>query len=126
MLLVERVIHTLSPHGHSHTPLPTTAPSGEGSSHVEFDADVELDELEREQGAASGSGRTGYHHSDAVDKATAYPLTLGLMVHALADGFALGSSATSPVDRGLSLTVFLALIIHKGVVSSEPDVIFTC
>jgi solute carrier family 39 (zinc transporter), member 9 len=45
----------------------------------------------------------------------AYPLTLGLVVHSLADGLALGASASgeSGTDTSLSLVVFIALIIHK-------------
>lgn len=114
MLLVERVIHRYAPDSHSHAPLPTSESNGNAQpsiSRVEFD--VELGELEREEGVAA-SGRTALHEEGVVDRAQAWPLTLGLMVHALADGFALGSSATSPVDRGLSITVFLALIVHKG------------
>jgi len=44
----------------------------------------------------------------------AYPLTLGLVVHGLADGLALGVSALGDTETDLSLVVFLALIIHKG------------
>ena len=114
MLLVERIIHRLSPGSHSHMPLPTAGPSG-STSRVEFD--VELGELENEEGIASGSAAKStpqYHAEDVVDKTRVYPLTLGLIVHALADGFALGASATSPIEKGLSITVFLALIVHKG------------
>lgn len=117
MLLLERIIHKVAPGSHTHSPLPTSDPNGSTQqSRVEFD--VELGDLEREEGmppSGSMSAATGLHlGDDVVDKARAYPLTLGLIVHALADGFALGSSATSPIDRGLSVTVFLALIIHKG------------
>lgn len=44
----------------------------------------------------------------------AYPLTLGLVVHGLADGLALGVSALGDTESDLSLVVFLALLIHKG------------
>jgi len=44
----------------------------------------------------------------------AYPLTLGLVMHGLADGLALGVSALSNTETDLSLVVFLALIIHKA------------
>ena len=118
MLLVERIIHHVSPGSHSHMPLPTVPPNPEPSmstSRVEFD--VELGDLEREEGIANGSAPNNppaRHEEGVAVKAHAYPLTLGLIVHALADGFALGASATSPIDRGLSITVFLALIVHKG------------
>jgi len=44
-----------------------------------------------------------------------YPLTLGLIIHSLADGLALGASAAGEdnSDMSLSLVVFFALIIHK-------------
>lgn len=118
MLLVERIIHRVSTGPHSHMSLPTAPPSSEPSvsiSRVEFD--VELGDLEREEGFANGSASNTpppRHGEEVTDKTHVYPLTLGLIVHALADGFALGASATSPIDRGLSITVFLALIIHKG------------
>ena len=88
MLLVERLIHKLSPHSHSHAPLPTSASQAEGSSHVEFDADVELGELEREEGIAQAGRQSSHFGEDAADTARVYPLTLGLMVHALAEIFA--------------------------------------
>ncbi|KIP09702.1 hypothetical protein PHLGIDRAFT_18557, partial [Phlebiopsis gigantea 11061_1 CR5-6] len=118
MLLVERIIHRVSTGPHSHMSLPTAPPSSEPSvsiSRVEFD--VELGDLEREEGFANGSASNTpppRHGEEVTDNTHVYPLTLGLIVHALADGFALGASATSPIDRGLSITVFLALIIHKA------------
>ncbi|KAI0304442.1 Zinc/iron permease [Multifurca ochricompacta] len=48
----------------------------------------------------------------------AYPMTIGLVVHGLADGLALGMSVLSSTESspsyGLSLVVFLALAIHKA------------
>jgi zinc transporter 9 len=47
----------------------------------------------------------------------AYPLTVGLIIHALVDGLALGVSALSnPTGDSpdTSLVVFMALFIHKG------------
>ncbi|KZP18895.1 Zinc/iron permease [Athelia psychrophila] len=44
----------------------------------------------------------------------AYPLTLGLTVHGLADGLALGVSALERTESDLSFVVFLALVIHKA------------
>ena len=47
----------------------------------------------------------------------AYPFTLGLLIHALADGLALGVSALSNEAGDFSdttLVVFMALFIHKG------------
>ncbi|KAF7985909.1 hypothetical protein HWV62_43812 [Athelia sp. TMB] len=44
----------------------------------------------------------------------AYPLTLGLTMHGLADGLALGVSALDSTESDLSFVVFLALVIHKA------------
>jgi len=130
MLIVERIIHARSnPHSHSHMPLPTSEPLSDPPRsatvrHVEFDADVELGELERTQGFAPESDHRiperdliRHQEVDLDIKKKAYPLTLGLVVHALADGLALGSSALandSAVPTGLSVVVFIALIIHKA------------
>ena len=116
MLLVERVIHRrIAQDSHSHMPLPTTSLNETSQSNGRVEFDVELSNIENEEGLANGAASGAPHFGEEpVDKARVYPLTLGLVVHALADGFALGSSATSPIDRGLSVTVFLALIIHKG------------
>ena len=45
----------------------------------------------------------------------ANPLTLGLIIHSLADGLALGASASGDhgSDKSVSTVVFIALIIHK-------------
>lgn len=125
MLVMEPLIHRVSAHPEltaQHAPLPSSdsAASTEniaGPSHLEFD--VELGELERAEGIVpDGTSPTPrkrhkeFAHAEA--QVAAYPLTLGLVVHALADGFALGSSAISPVDSSLSLIVFLALLVHKG------------
>lgn len=82
--------------------------------------DVELGELENEQGIPSrsrdASPRRGIVESDT--KQPAYPLTVGLVIHGLADGLALGvsavSSGDSSVSSDLSFLVFLALAIHKA------------
>lgn len=101
-------------------------------SSVEFD--VELGELEREEGipGQSSSRLASSHRNPVVEtQRRALPLTLGLVVHALADGLALGSAALSEpgsqtetpaqsiVPSGLSVIVFFALAIHKGVSSDS-------
>lgn len=84
--------------------------------------DVDLGELERDEGL----GHAGYIRTEANRSAIsldgestrrpekAYPFTLGLIMHGLADGLALGVSALSNTESDLSLVVFLALVIHKG------------
>ncbi|KAI0712654.1 Zinc/iron permease [Earliella scabrosa] len=130
MLVVER---QFSSHGDSHMPLPTSDVQHSRQtdvSSVEFD--VELGELEREEGFDQGqqppSSRPPSHSGlePHETRQRAYPLTLGLVVHALADGLALGSAALSEssgadasvgesiIPSGLSIVVFLALIIHKA------------
>lgn len=126
MLVAERLISRFS-HDHSHhVLLPADESTSSGApkppaagdqSHVEFD--VELGELERAEGievdqAMSAASRSSRLDPASDSKGQAYSLTLGLIVHALADGFALGSSAITPVDTRLSLVVFLALVVHKG------------
>ncbi|PCH39959.1 Zinc/iron permease [Wolfiporia cocos MD-104 SS10] len=139
MLIVEQL---LSPHAHDDHPLnlPSSPPHApkpdEPVSSVEFD--VELGELERAEGIEivhdvnrnplrSPAFRPPLQPAEAGSKTRAYPLTLGLVLHALADGLALGSSALSgartdptgpsldsALPSGLSFVVFLALVIHKA------------
>lgn len=48
--------------------------------------------------------------------------TLGLVIHGAADGIALGASSLS--GRGsLGLVVFLAVLVHKGTLSSFPSLL---
>ena len=103
MLVVERQF--------SHAGSQGTATEGQYTkpsdvSSVEFD--VELGELEQAEGFTQGPSSSHRaptssslaHAAVAASEATetrqrAYPLTLGLVVHALADGLALGSAALS-------------------------------
>jgi zinc transporter 9 len=125
MFLVEQFT---SHSDHSHSPsLPST-----NSPHIHFD--VDLGELEREQGLghagyirtsdASTSDRPAKMDGEGKRPERAYPLTLGLVIHGLADGLALGVSALSHTESDLSLVVFFALIIHKGAFKSHPDILF--
>ncbi|KAJ8454579.1 hypothetical protein ONZ51_g12948 [Trametes cubensis] len=130
MLIVERqVSHHSHPSEESHGPSSNQQPRPNEDSTVEFD--VELGELERTEGIRSEQPS---HPPPSLPRSTpnvsetrqrAYPLTLGLVVHALADGLALGSAALSEsnLDRtsvdtiaptGLSVVVFLALAVHKA------------
>ncbi len=68
-------------------------------------------------------GRRQHRGAQGTGEEEGLPLTLGLVIHSLADGLALGASALplsgtdgegSASSTGLSLIVFLALIIHKG------------
>ena len=104
---------------------------------VDFDA--ELNALEREEGVTpgaeaivNGNGNgigndhlsASHNRSVGTDIASARKLamsrSLGLVVHALADGFALGvASLTDTVSKSLSMVVFLALAVHKGMESER-------
>lgn len=131
MLTIEQLV---SPHAHAHmdhdlalqTVKKDTAQKPTG---VEFDA--ELGELEQEEGL----DRPGYSQPPTpssiaplndphvqVPNGRAFSLTFGLVIHGLADGLALGASFLakdkSNISSSLSLIVFLALIIHKGLSSS--------
>jgi solute carrier family 39 (zinc transporter), member 9 len=130
-------------HGQGHMRLPDTANNlplhnvgngsgskpGQDGSRVEFDADLaDLEGLDRAgytpsatapshvPASAGGSGGHGQQEGAGTNKA--FPLTFGLVVHGLADGLALGASALSQDSAGeksnLSLIVFIALAIHKG------------
>ncbi|KAM6494041.1 Zinc/iron permease [Amanita muscaria] len=129
MLLLDQII---SPDGHhgrrpsvqlksAGLPLHT---NGGGGDEVDFDA--ELSALEREEGvviatpSTAGGPMSGNHHhfrphDVALGRKQAMARTAGLVVHALADGFALGiSSLTDTVSKSLSVVVFLALAVHKA------------
>lgn len=113
MLFMEK---GLSLHSHSN---PSQPPSVHVNTVEDRDLDLELRELEEEQGLDSMHNSRRSTQADlAVDRATqnrAYALSFGLVLHALADGLALGSSVFS--DSGstqLSFIVFLALVIHKA------------
>ncbi|KAI0326894.1 Zinc/iron permease [Cubamyces sp. BRFM 1775] len=130
MLIVERqVSHHSHSYEESHDPSSYQQPKPDEDTTVEFD--VELGDLERTEGIRSEQPS---HSPPSLPRGTpnvsetrqrAYPLTLGLVVHALADGIALGSAALSEsgLDRtsvdtiaptGLSVVVFLALAVHKA------------
>ena len=124
MLVVE---HQFSG-SHAHTPLgqvDSQRPKPTTTSSVEFD--VELGDLENSEAFDQGGpSRPTTDNETPETRQRAYPLTLGLVVHALADGLALGSAAFSDagnaatasggslVPSGLSIVVFIALIVHKG------------
>lgn len=118
MLVIEQFI---SPHSHS-----SSSPSIHLGRFKEdglpdspgFDA--QLFALEQEEGLIV-SGYAKPHlltPQEPGSQKAAYPLTLGLVMHGLADGLALGASSLSKSDSeifsDLSVVVFIALIIHKG------------
>ncbi|KAI6114377.1 Zinc/iron permease [Pisolithus sp. B1] len=82
---------------------------------------IDLEDLEREQGisvpsiAGSRPLPSARHFGNDDASHRVLPLSLGLVVHALVDGYALGVSATADERSStLSLTVLLAIIVHKA------------
>jgi len=124
MLVTEQLL----PGAHSHSGSHTLGPASLSpkASTLEFDADMELGGLERDSArsprpASTSTQRPNTSRNAAGDglkipiSGKGFTLTLGLVLHALSDGLALGSSIVS--DGGsheLSLVIFSALIIHKA------------
>lgn len=118
MLIIEQLI---SPHSHSHSlhlnDLKKLA-SHDSTSDVEFDA--EMGDL----GLGNPSDRrldpqpTPSVPEESVDRERALALLLGLVIHGVADGLALGVANVAGSSTGstnaLSLVVFFVLILHKG------------
>lgn len=107
MLLVEQ----LSSHDHSHAHIRRRdsvnlglLPAGSDDMVVE-DSEIDRDLTQQNEGSKRAT-----------------QLTLGLVVHSLADGFALGAAAlpygtagvTKSATSELSLVIFFALMVHKG------------
>ncbi|KAG2127879.1 Zinc/iron permease [Suillus cothurnatus] len=108
MFLVEEYI---SPHTRPLMPLEIR----DEVEDVHFD--VALDELEREEGMTLPGSHASWQmlrHAPSSSLQRAYPLSLGLTVHALVDGYALGVSSLETQSGALSFVVFLAIIIHKA------------
>lgn len=113
MLLVEQ---SLSAHAHGDPVDGFPMQNHKAPTSVEFDADLE--DLER-SGSARPSTPAPHGDWESANRKRAYPLTLGLFLHGLSDGLALGvsvlSDSNSPdASSDLSFVVFLALAIHKG------------
>jgi solute carrier family 39 (zinc transporter), member 9 len=117
MLVVEQL--SSSP-AHHH---PHTHRSGNHASVASPDSvfDVELAETEDDGYDAHRHQRDSVSRTNVEDDLppSAYPITVGLIVHSLADGLALGMSVLSNNNEsspsyGLSLVVFLAIVVHKG------------
>jgi len=119
MLVVEQF------HSRNHVPqsaLPLQQVDGENDvSNVEFDVELEREPTLGRSGSQFVNPDLPFStRADVVSQSRVYPLTLGLLVHGLADGLALGVSTLSTASGAraapkLSFVVFLALLIHKGV-----------
>ncbi|KAG2037764.1 ZIP zinc transporter-domain-containing protein [Suillus americanus] len=109
MFLVEEYI---SPHARPLMPLEIR----DEAEDAQFD--IVLDELEREEGMTLPGSHAStvqmLRRAPSSSLQRAYPLSLGLTVHALVDGYALGVSSLETQSGALSLVVFMAIIIHKA------------
>ena len=129
MLVTEQLLP--GAHSHSGSFIPGSGLLSPKASTIEFDADVELGEPEEDSGrsphattqrsASTSAQRPTTPRTTTVDgfkiptSGKGLTLVLGLVLHALSDGLALGSSIVSDTgSQELSLVIFAALIIHKG------------
>lgn len=127
MLVLEQLLPGAHPVPNMHGSIPLSPKD----STVEFDADVELGGLEEDsarsphpptpRSASTSAQRSGTPRTAAGDgfriptSGKGFTLTLGLVLHALSDGLALGSSIASDTgSQDLSLVIFAALAIHKA------------
>ena len=126
MLIVEQLSSSHS-HQRHHTPRAVRSHASIDLREEVFDvelAGLEDDEDENDAGPRSpplprrASTGVTKHNGEGNVLNPAYPITIGLVVHGLADGLALGMSMLSSDDSsssyGLSLVVFFALAVHKG------------
>jgi solute carrier family 39 (zinc transporter), member 9 len=121
MLVVEQLSSS-----HTHQPQHAHRPAHHARVVSRDDVfDVELAGLEDDEDGApappplrASTTTVAKSHGEDNAPSPAYPITIGLVVHGLADGLALGMSVLSGDDSspsyGLSLVVFLALAVHKG------------
>jgi len=127
MLIVEQLSSFHAHHQHHHARRPSQHAIGLASPDSIFD--VELAGLDdgtdgvplpapHERRAATSSVSATKTNVES-DSPSAYPITLGLVLHGLADGLALGMSVLSNDESSshpyaLSLVVFMALAVHKA------------
>ncbi|KAH7914290.1 Zinc/iron permease [Hygrophoropsis aurantiaca] len=112
ILLGFTVMFVVEQHWSAHAKPSQHAVSAE-SDEVNFD--IDLEELEREEGMSAGVREPASHtrrlpYQTTVQRAN--PLTLGLVVHSFVDGYALGVAATK--SQEISMIIFLAIVIHKA------------
>lgn len=129
MLIVEQLSSSHAHNQHNHARRPSQQHRALGITSPDSIFDVELAGLddgtdgmlpshERRASASSVMSATKINNFES-DPPSAYPITLGLVLHGLADGLALGMSVlsndkSSSHPYALSLVVFMALAVHKG------------
>ncbi|KAI0300306.1 Zinc/iron permease [Russula brevipes] len=129
MLIIEQLSSSSHHHHHPRAHRTGHQPAG-GHASPDSVFDVELAALEDEAGHEHGGASAPLHarrasadtgvEGDVSVSSSANAITIGLVVHSLADGLALGMSmlpgdeSPSSHSYGLSLVVFLALAVHKA------------
>ncbi|CAO3653183.1 unnamed protein product [Cunninghamella echinulata] len=86
------------------TPITTTTTNTAGTTIITDDINDDLD-------SNNNNNRVYRRPSTSINKPHSMTPTIGLIVHAAADGIALGASASHPK---LSMVVFFAIMLHKG------------
>jgi solute carrier family 39 (zinc transporter), member 9 len=133
MLIVEQLSSSHAHHQHHHARRPSQHALGIASPDSIFDVELAgVDDgtdgvpapHERRAAASSVSATKTNVESDTP---SAYPITLGLVLHGLADGLALGMSVLSNDESSshpyaLSMVVFMALAVHKGAYTHSESV----
>ncbi|KAF4123225.1 solute carrier family 39 (zinc transporter), member 9 [Geosmithia morbida] len=82
----------------------SSSTSSNGGASGRGSGDLEADHMDGLLGQVASSAQRGSRHMAT---------TLGLVIHAAADGIAMGASATSP-DTKMSFVIFTAIMIHKA------------
>jgi len=116
MLIIEQLI---SPHSHSHPPNDSFSSIPNSTSDVEFDAELGDIGLGNSADRRNDPPLTPNTLEASADKERAFALLLGLVIHGIADGLALGVAHVAGSSSGnpnitLSLVVFFALVLHKA------------
>lgn len=116
MLIIEQLI---SPHSHSHPPNDSFSSIPNSTSDVEFDAELGDIGLGNSPDRRLDPPLTPNTLEVSADGERAFVLLLGLVIHGIADGLALGvahvaGSSSGNTNSTLSLVVFFALVLHKG------------
>jgi zinc transporter 9 len=115
MLIIEQLI---SPHSHSQPPNDSYSSIPNTASDIEFDAELGDIGLVNPSDRRLDPPSTPDTLEASADKERAFVLLLGLIIHGIADGLALGVAHVAGSSSGntntLSLVVFFALVLHKG------------
>jgi zinc transporter 9 len=115
MLVIEQFSSSHAHHHHTHR---LGHHAGVASRDSVFDVELAGLESEEEDIPRHRRASTARTNTETDSPPPAYPITIGLIVHGLADGLALGMSVLSNDDSSssysLSLVVFLALAVHKA------------